>query len=119
MNTKVVTSMTPILAIAVPLCYAVLIAFLGNKSTKLRSTLLVLCAISTFAVVATLIKPVLAENVVVKAHLKLLLTLNFRPNALGMTIATLASFMWIPTMFYSIGYMAHEHAQTRFYTFLT
>lgn len=119
MGTKEVSSITPILAIAVPLLYAVLIAFLGNKSVKLRNTLLVLSAVSTFSVVATLIRPVLAEGIAVKAHLNLLLTLNFRPNALSLTIATLASFMWIPTSFYAIGYMAHEHAQTRFFTFLT
>lgn len=119
MGTKEISSITPILAIAVPLLYAALIAFLGNKSTKLRSTLLVLSAVSTFAVVTTLIRPIVAEGTAVKAHLSLLFTLNFRPSALSMTIAALASFMWIPTSFYSIGYMAPEHAQTRFCTFLT
>jgi len=119
MGTKEVSSIAPIIAIVVPLTYAVLIAFLGNRSTKLRSTLVVLSAVSTFAVVATMIKPVLEDQMTIRAHLNLLLTLNFKPNALGMTIATLASFMWIPTAFYSIGYMASEHAQTRFYTFLT
>ncbi len=119
MGIKEVSSITPILAIAVPFFYAVLIGLLGNKSIKLRSTLVVLSAISTFSVVALLIKPILAGNLTIRAHLNLLLTLNFKPHPLGMIIATLASFMWIPTAFYSIGYMAHEHAQTRFYTFLT
>jgi multicomponent Na+:H+ antiporter subunit D len=43
--------------------------------------------------------------------------IKFRVDALGMVFATIASFLWIFTTFYSIGYMRsnREHAQTRYY----
>ena len=44
--------------------------------------------------------------------------ISFKVDALGLLFATTASFLWIPTTIYSIGYMRslNEHAQTRYYT---
>jgi formate hydrogenlyase subunit 3/multisubunit Na+/H+ antiporter MnhD subunit len=44
--------------------------------------------------------------------------LQFTADALGLLFASLASFLWIITTVYSIGYMRglREHAQTRYYT---
>ncbi len=44
--------------------------------------------------------------------------IKFRVDALGILFATVSSFLWIVTTFYSIGYMrsAKEHAQTRYFT---
>jgi multicomponent Na+:H+ antiporter subunit D len=43
--------------------------------------------------------------------------IKFRVDALGLLFATVSSFLWIVTTFYSIGYMraGKEHAQTRFF----
>jgi multicomponent Na+:H+ antiporter subunit D len=43
--------------------------------------------------------------------------IKFRVDAFGLLFATVSSFLWIVTTFYSIGYMrtGKEHAQTRFY----
>lgn len=47
------------------------------------------------------------------------LEVTFTADALGLLFATVASFLWIPTTVYSIGYMRglREHAQTRYYLF--
>ena len=44
--------------------------------------------------------------------------IKFRVDAFGLLFATVSSFLWIVTSFYSIGYMRSnkEHAQTRYYT---
>jgi len=44
--------------------------------------------------------------------------IKFRVDALGLLFATVSSFLWIITTFYSIGYMrsSKEHAQTRYFT---
>ena len=43
----------------------------------------------------------------------------FRVDAMGILFALVASFLWIVTTVYAIGYMRglHEHSQTRFYAF--
>jgi multicomponent Na+:H+ antiporter subunit D len=43
--------------------------------------------------------------------------IKFRVDALGLLFATVSSFLWIITTFYSIGYMRanKEHAQTRYF----
>ena len=46
------------------------------------------------------------------------LSLQFTADALGLLFACLASFLWVITTVYSIGYMRglREHAQTRYYS---
>jgi multicomponent Na+:H+ antiporter subunit D len=43
--------------------------------------------------------------------------IKFRVDAFGLLFATVSSFLWIVTTFYSVGYMrsTKEHAQTRYY----
>ena len=45
------------------------------------------------------------------------IAIGFHVDALGLLFGTIASFLWIVTSFYSIGYMRtlEEHAQTRYY----
>ncbi|RYD03132.1 hypothetical protein N752_21285 [Desulforamulus aquiferis] len=64
--------------------------------------------------------PTILEGKVIEYHLATILPgldLAFKVDALGMTLALTASFLWIITSVYAIGYMRSldEHAQTRFF----
>ena len=106
------------LAVLIPLAGAVLIALSDKRPnqreavTLISAGLLFLCAAGIVPDVAAGLRPslVIAEPVP-----GLPLALEVEP--LGMLFALVASFLWIVTSLYSIGYMrAHkEENQTRFY----
>ena len=106
------------LAIFIPLLGALLIAATGAHP-NLREGVTIVTSLALFAVVASLASGVLAgarpELVLVETFPGLPIALKVEP--LGMLFALVASFLWIVTSFYSIGYMrgAHEEHQTRFY----
>ena len=116
--------MTPetlmILALAVPLAGAAAISHLGRwPDLREAATLL------TAAVLFT-INLALAADVLAGARPEVVLA-GFIPSApillaaepLGVIFGLIASFLWIVTSVYAIGYMRgkHEAKQTRFYTF--
>ncbi len=111
---------TLIAALTAPLGGAVLIA-LTRKSVNLREAMTLVTATVTFALVASLYPLVMAggsPKVVLTEMLPgLELALVLEP--LGMLFALIASFLWIVTSIYAIGYMRghHEKNQTRFYLF--
>lgn len=109
---------TPLIAVLLPLIGAVLIALAG-RWPNLRETVTLTTATALFALVWRIAQDagsspgalqVLAEPVPG-------LALAFRVEALGLVFALVASFLWIVTSIYSIGYMRghHEQNQTRFY----
>ncbi len=106
------------LAIVVPLVGAVLIGLTG-RSPNLRETVTLVTAGLLFLLVASLV-PAVAEGGRPRAEvLQMLpgLAIAFEVEPLGMMFAGIASFLWIVTSIYSIGYMRghHEVNQTRFY----
>lgn len=112
--------MLPVVAILVPLVGAGIIALLG-RSPNLRETATLVTAAVLFAVVLRLYGPVLAGTL---GSLVLVapapgLSIAFHAEPLGLLFAGVASFLWIVTSIYSIGYMRahHEANQTRFYVF--
>lgn len=114
------TEMLMPLAIAVPLVGTLLIVLTGSRP-NLRETVTILTAITLFAIVASLVPEVAAGG---RPRLALLtmfpgLELVLALEPLGMAFATIASFLWIVTSLYSIGYMRghHEQNQTRFYAY--
>lgn len=111
-------SILPILAVFLPFAFAIVIAIFGERFPRLRSALVLISSIITFAVIAQMVKPVIGEGVAFSARIDIIIGLHFKTHPLGMTISALASFMWIFTMIYSFGYMAHEHAQARYYAAL-
>ncbi len=106
--------------LGLPLVGAVLIFYFGFAPNA-RETVTLLTAGSLFALVTTLIDPVMAgerpEVVLFEMLPGLALALHAEP--LGLIFALTASFLWIVTSVYSIGYMRghHEKNQTRFYVF--
>lgn len=114
--------MTPelalVLAVVVPLAATVPIAVTG-RTPNLRETVTLATAVTTFLLVFRLLPPVLAGQrpSVTLAEPFPGLPLVFELEPLGMIFALVASFLWIVTSIYSIGYMrGHgEENQTRFY----
>ncbi|HJO98129.1 MAG: monovalent cation/H+ antiporter subunit D family protein [Rhodospirillales bacterium] len=109
---------TILLSMAVPLGGAGLIAVCGSRP-NLRETVTLVSAATLFALVASLLPEVAAGGrpavTVVEMMPGLAIALEVEP--LGALFAAVASFLWIVTSVYSIGYMrGHgEHNQTRFY----
>jgi len=113
-----IESITPFLAMAAALVGAALVG-VTRGTPNLREGCSLGAGILQFYLVLTMLPSVLAGNTI---HYTLLTfmpeaSISFRVDALGLVFAITASFLWILTTIYSIGYMRHlqEHAQTRFY----
>ena len=117
---EIVTSIKPMLAIMVSLIAACLILLTGERSRNLRESWTILASVVKFMVVVSMVPAVLEGKVLEYTILSIApgLLLQFRVDALGIFFAVTASFLWIITSIYAIGYMRalDEHAQTRFYT---
>ena len=104
-------------AVAVPLIGAALVMLTGSRP-NLREACSFAAAISTFGIIASLVPAVLAGQRFVLPLFTLLpgVSLTLRADSFSMVFALVASFLWIVTVLYSIGYMRglDEHAQTRF-----
>jgi multicomponent Na+:H+ antiporter subunit D len=113
-----VQSPLPFLAVLVSLVGALLIR-LSRGHPNLRETWTILAAVGKFAIVASMVPLVLRGEELSFRLFALFpgLEVAFRVDALGVFFALTASFLWIITSFYSIGYMRAEgeHAQTRYF----
>ena len=113
---------TPIIGVAVllPVIGAFVVLMLG-RSPNAREAATLITGGALFSLVTTLIDPVLAGEALrldlVEVVPGVLLTLQVEP--LGLLFALVASFLWIVTSLYAIGYMRghHEKNQTRFFFF--
>ncbi|MBC8338751.1 MAG: monovalent cation/H+ antiporter subunit D family protein [Alphaproteobacteria bacterium] len=107
-------------AVLTPLAGAGLIALTGARP-NLREAVTLATGLVLFALVANLYPVVAAGQTPSVSLLEMLpgLSLSFVIEPLGMIFAGIASFLWIVTSVYSIGYMRghHEQNQTRFYVY--
>lgn len=105
---------------------AVLISMLGtipimlsDRRPNLRECWTLLIAIGKFLLVASMLPSVLAGNGFSITLFEVIpgIPIALRVDPLGMFFALVASFLWICTSAYSIGYMRElkEHAQTRYF----
>ncbi|MEN2986033.1 MAG: proton-conducting transporter membrane subunit, partial [Thermodesulfovibrionaceae bacterium] len=109
----------PLLSILVSVVAAILIVFIGDRNPNLREFVSVVAGLLKFSFVLMLIPPFLKNK---EIYLKITtvlpgIELSFRVDGLGLLFALGASFLWILTTFYSIGYMRglNEHSQTRYF----
>ena len=111
---------TIMLAVAVPFAGALLIVLAGARP-NLRETVTLTTAGILFLLVASLFPAVLAgaRPAVSLGEMLPGLGIAFEVEPLGMMFTAVASFLWMATSVYSIGYMrGHgEKNQTRFYAF--
>lgn len=109
-----------IYATCMPLVGVALILITG-RNPNLRDSTMVGVAIVTFLIVLGLLPGVLGGDQPSVTIVEMLpgLGLTFTLEPLGMIFALIASFLWIITSLYAIGYMRghHEDNQTRFYCF--
>lgn len=119
---KTVVSIVPLLAVLVSVAAAFCIFFLRN-SPNWREGASILAALAKFGLVMSLY-PLIRDGYVVECPVVafpagILPNLGFalRVDALGFLFAAVASFLWILTTMYSIGYMRalNEHSQARYY----
>jgi len=112
-------SMKPLLAVLVSLLATPFIAY--SRSPNVRESWTFLAAVVKFAIVASMLPMVMSGVEISYTLVEVLpgLGIAFRVDAFGMLFALVASFLWIITSAYSIGYMRglDEHAQTRYFCF--
>lgn len=113
------TDFLPLFAIFVSVIGAIFIVLIGDKNPNLRETVSVIAGVLKFSFVSLLIPPFLRGDEIYLKITTILpgIELAFKVDGLGLLFAFGASFLWILTTFYSIGYMRglKEHAQTRYY----
>jgi len=113
-------SVTPFLAMAVALVGAALIV-VTRRSPNLREACSLGVSVIQFLLVLTMIPPILDGETLHYTVLAFLpqVAIEFRVDALALLFGITASFLWILTTIYSIGYMRHlrEHDQTRYFAF--
>ena len=109
-----------LLSMIVPLVGAVLI-LLSGRWPNVREAITLATAATLFFIVVTIAPEVFSGG---RPEIKLItmmegLEFAFVVEPLGMLFALIASFLWIVTSIYAIGYMRghHEDNQTRFYAF--
>lgn len=114
----IVTSFSPALAVLVSLVGAALILVFG-RHPNIREGFSVAAGLIKFGIVASMLPAVLGGKLIELKLWEVLpgLPLLFRVDAFGLLFGLTASFLWIFTTFYSIGYMRalKEHAQTRYF----
>ena len=108
------------LTLAVPVAGALFI-WLAKSRPNLREGVTLVTSLVLFGLVLTILAPVIdgARPSVKLVEIYPGFDLTFTVEPLGASFAVLASFLWIVTSLYSIGYMRghHEAYQTRFYAF--
>ncbi|PLY00015.1 MAG: cation:proton antiporter [Desulfuromonas sp.] len=112
------TSIWPLIAVLVSLLAAVPI-MLSDKQPNLREFWTLLAAVIKVSIVVSLLPGVLAGGgyVFTLAEVVPGVPIQFKVDAFGIFFALIASFLWLLTSIYSIGYMRalEEHAQTRYF----
>ena len=105
------------------ICISILLIAVSGRNARLRNSILVATALLTVVSVVSLLPGVLRGDVL-RVDIAPLLPgahLCLRVDAMGLLFALVASFLWLITIFYAIGYMnaLEEHAQTRFFIYFT
>ena len=117
---EIIQSAKPLYAIAAALLSVLPICMSGEKRKNLREFWTIIASLMTFAIVTSMVPEILNGNTLEYAVITVVpgLELKFRVDALSILFAETASFLWIATSFYSIGYMRalKERAQTRFFS---
>ena len=112
--------LTPLVALLLPVVGGLLVLALGRWPNA-REAATLLTGATLFTVVLSLLDPVRggATPSFTLAEVMPGVTLGLEVEPLGLLFALVASFLWIVTTVYSIGYMRghHEENQTRFYFF--
>ena len=112
--------MVALFSVLLPVVGGLVVLALG-KWPNARETATLVTAVALFAHVYSLLGPVLDGALPSITLMEVVpgVTLSLQVEPLGMVFALVASFLWIITSLYAIGYMRghHEKNQTRFFFF--
>lgn len=118
MDMETIISIRPFLAVMVS-AVAVALIVASRHNPNLREFWSLAAGVIKFLIVISMAPAIFAGSSYEFTVFTVLpgIELKFRADALGLFFATTASFLWIVTTCYSIGYMRSlkEHAQTRFF----
>ena len=118
MDPVIIIDNRPLWAILISLVAATLILS-ASKRPNLRESITIFAAVGKTAIVFSMLPAVLAGKVFETTPLYIAegISLHLRADAAGIMFAALASFLWVITSFYSIGYMRslREKHQTGYY----
>ena len=117
---QTIQSWTPLWACLASLLAVIPIVLFGRKP-NVREGFTFLAGLIKLGLVLSML-PIVLDGKIIECVLVDLVPnvpLAFRVDGLGMLFALVASFLWIPTSCYAIGYMRglKEHSQTRFFAF--
>jgi multicomponent Na+:H+ antiporter subunit D len=109
----------PLMTLLPPLLLIPIIIFFGESRKNLREASILIAASILFIMNIFLYQQFLAGQLIQSQTFTVFngLTLFLKAEPIGIVFGLLASFLWIVTTIYSIGYMRghHEKNQTRFY----
>jgi multicomponent Na+:H+ antiporter subunit D len=111
--------MSPLVTLLPPLLVIPFIIFFGERRRNLRELCIFIASGSLFALNLMLLQQFNQGQALASSSIILfdVLTLSLSVEPLGLLFGLLASFLWIVTTLYSVGYMRghNEKNQTRFY----
>jgi multicomponent Na+:H+ antiporter subunit D len=115
---ETVYSLKPLLAVLVSLV-AVVFIVIPNQRPNVRESWTIMAALAKFALVASML-PIVLQGKSLAINLFSIspgISLALKVDSLGIIFGLSASFLWILTSFFSIGYVRgmSEHKQTRYF----
>ena len=114
-----IISIRPLLAVLMGMIGAFFILLAGERHKNIREFSTILASVAKFLLVFSMVPFVFEGKTLVYDLITLApgLLLEFKVDTFGIFFGVLASFLWIITSIYSIGYMRglQEHAQTRYF----
>jgi len=115
-----IESLRPLLAVLVSMAVIPVLVSTSSRPNA-REAWTLTAAVIKFGLVLSLLPPVLQGQEVVTSLVQVFpgVSLALRVDGLGMLFALVASFLWIVTSLYSMGYMRglKEHGQTRYFSY--
>lgn len=116
---ETVISIKPLLAVLVSVIGTLLILITGERRQNLREFWSIAAGVLKFGIVASMVPAIFDGKTIEYTLFHILpgVDIKFRADAFGILFAAGASFLWIFTSFYSIGYMRPLQAksQTRYF----
>lgn len=114
----IITDFRPVMAVCISLVAAFLI-WRSKKNPNLRESWTLGAGVLKFLIVVSMLPIILRGDIIEYNFWTFLpgVDIKFRVDPFGIFFAITASFLWILTSLYSIGYMRtlKEHAQTRYF----
>ncbi len=103
----------------IPFMAAVVAFFLTRYNRKLGEVFTISTIAVLFIAIFSMYRTVMAGNIIFSRYtfLSLPLSIYFRVDMLSFFLGLLIIFLWLLAAIHSVGYMAHEHAHERYYSF--